>query len=306
MALTPTTVAALCFVLILASAAVFIFGGFGGEVSVPGRLGSAPQPADDQPPSIMRTQAKRANRLVRWRMRGLRDERTHKPSVRAVQKMLTNAGFTGIELLARFYVIRLIAFCTGAIVGFGLAIWLGGSWVPYAASGSLLGYFLPYYLLRRKVRARQSLLVRDLPASLDLLVVSLEAGLGMSEAIRIVGQELDRRGRLMGKELSQTASDMAAGVSLADSLRNFAERTGVDDIKSLVALIIQSEKIGARLSPALRASADLLNARRRSRAEEAAQRSAVKMLVPLVFLILPSMMLMILGPAIISILKQLG
>src|SRR5271155_3913061 len=103
MVLTPTTVAALCFVLVLASAAIIIFGGLGGDVAVPERLGSTPSPAEDLPQSQMRSQAKKANPLIRWRMRALREERTRKPSVRAVQKMLTNAGFTGIELLARFY-----------------------------------------------------------------------------------------------------------------------------------------------------------------------------------------------------------
>ena len=97
---------------------------------------------------------------------------------------------------------------------------------------------------------------------------------------------------------------MSAGRSLEDSLKDLGERTGIDEVKSLVALAIQSEQVGARMAAALRASAELLNSQRRLAAEEAAHKMAVKMLIPLVFLILPAMLLIILGPAIIQILRM--
>jgi tight adherence protein C len=106
---------------------------------------------------------------------------------------------------------------------------------------------------------------------------------------------------VLGKELATAAAEMGAGVTLEDSMGNLSERTGVEDLKSIGAVIIQSREIGGRLGPSLRAAAELLSAKRRLRAEEAAQKSSVKMLLPLVLLILPAMMIIILGPAIIQI-----
>jgi tight adherence protein C len=136
--------------------------------------------------------------------------------------------------------------------------------------------------------------------------VSLEAGLGIGESIKVIGHETERQGRLLGAELSTVAAEMSAGLSLEDSLRNLDERTGVEDIKSLAALIVQCEKMGGRLGPALRSSSELLTTKRRLRAEEAAQKSAIKMLIPLVLLILPAMMIVILGPAVIQIVHVLA
>jgi len=144
-------------------------------------------------------------------------------------------------------------------------------------------------------------MTHELPDVLSLMVVSLEAGISVSEVLRLVGRETERQGHLLGRELTMTAEQMSAGMSFEETLKDFGTRTGVDEIKSLAALLIQSAKIGARLGPALRASAELLNSRRRTGAEEAARKTSVKMLFPLVFFILPAMLLIILGPAVIQI-----
>ena len=172
--------------------------------------------------------------------------------------------------------------------------------------GISLGYLLPEYTVRQIARKRRLRISRELPAALDLMVVTLEAGLSIGDAIRIAGHELSRLGYLVGRELVTAAAEMRAGLSLEDSLQNLAARTGSDDVRALAALLIQSEKIGGHLGPPLRASADLLSFNRRQRAEEAAQRSAIKMLVPLVLLILPAMMIIILGPAAIQIIEVIG
>ena len=132
------------------------------------------------------------------------------------------------------------------------------------------------------------------------MVVCLEAGIGITEVIRLVGRETERQGRLLGRELTLTSKQMSAGMSFEQTLVS-GTRTGVDEVKSLAALLIQSEKIGARLGPALRASAELLNSRRRMSAEEAARKTSVKMLFPLIFFILPAMLAIILGPAVIQL-----
>lgn len=170
-------------------------------------------------------------------------------------------------------------------------------------AGAALGYLAPQIVVSRIAKRRREQIYRELPPVLDLLVVTLEAGLGLAEAIRLVGREAERHGSILGHEMSTAAAEMEAGVSIADSLRNLGERTGVDDVRSLAALLIQSGKMGGRLAPSLRAASELLNSRRTLRAEEQAHRAAVKMLIPLVALMLPAMVIVIVGPAAIELFR---
>jgi tight adherence protein C len=217
---------------------------------------------------------------------------------------LVKAGFRNPQAGAIFQLTRVSLMIGFALLGFAVAVSLGGSVPALAAMGSILGYLVPTLVIRRIATARQRRIKAELPDTLALLVVSLEAGIGFSEVVKLVGREVERQGRVMGQELSATAAQMAAGRSLEDSLKELGERTGVDEVKSLVALAIQSEKVGASMAPALRASAEMLNSQRRLAAEEAAHKTAVKMLVPLVFLILPALMLIVLGPAAIQIFRM--
>ncbi len=121
----------------------------------------------------------------------------------------------------------------------------------------------------------------------------------------MVGTEAERHGQVIGRELSLVASEVSSGASLGVSLRNLADRTAVDDIKPLAATLIQSEQLGAQIAPALHASSDAMRARRRLRAEEAAQKTAVKILFPLVLFVLPAMLIVIVGPALIQILQTM-
>jgi tight adherence protein C len=131
-------------------------------------------------------------------------------------------------------------------------------------------------------------------------MVCLEAGLGLAEALRLVGRESERHGGVLGAEFATTAGEVTAGVSLSDSLRNLGARVGTEELKSITAILVQSHQMGSRLGPALRASADQLATGRRMQAKEMAQKSAIKMLIPLVVFILPAMMMVVLGPAIIQ------
>ena len=140
---------------------------------------------------------------------------------------------------------------------------------------------------------------------LDLLVVCVEAGLGLYEAIKVVGAEAERQKQEIGTELSLVSSEISAGASLGQALRSLAERTAVEDIKPLAATLIQSEQLGAQIGPALHASSDALRTRRRLRAEEAAQKSTVKILFPLVLFVLPAMIMVIVGPAMIQVIRTI-
>ena len=222
---------------------------------------------------------------------------------RTFSSTLTYAGFRGARASATFQLARVALIIGLTFIGSAFAASIGKSVLGFAAIGCALGYIVPTVAVRRIATARQRRIKAELPDLLALIVVSLEAGIGFGEVVKLVGREVERQGRVMGQELSATAAQMAAGRTLEDSLKDLGERTGVDEVKSLVALLIQSEKVGARMAPALRASAELLNSQRRLAAEEAAHKTAVKMLIPLVFLILPALILIVLGPAIIQILR---
>lgn len=217
---------------------------------------------------------------------------------------LTYAGFRSGQAVAAFQLLRVALMIGLTFIGVVFAASLSKSVLGVAAVGCVLGYVLPTLVIRRRATSRQRRIRAELPDVLALLVVSLEAGVGMSEAVKLVGRELERQGRVMGQELSATAAHMSAGRSMEDSLKDLGERNGVDEVKSLVALAIQSEKVGARIAPALRASAELLSSQRRLAAEEAAHKASVKMLFPLVFLILPAMLLIVLGPAMIQMFRM--
>jgi tight adherence protein C len=111
---------------------------------------------------------------------------------------------------------------------------------------------------------------------------------------------------VLGTELLVLSAEIGAGSSLAFALRALAERTGVDDVKQVAAILIQSEKLGAQMAPALRACSDSMRTKRRLRAEEAAQKSTIKMLFPLVMFVLPAMLIVVVGPAMIRILHTLA
>jgi tight adherence protein C len=240
--------------------------------------------------------------VINWQLKHL-DEARHEPSswFHYHRRQLTWAGFSGPHATVAFRLVQIGSMTFGAAIGYLLAYSKPQAPIVYAIAGLSIGYLLPEYTVRRLAQKRKLRISRELPAALDLMVVTLEAGLSIGDAIRIAGHEMSRLGYMVGGDLDTASAEMRAGLSLEDSLQNLAERTGSDDVRALAALLIQSEKIGGHLGPPLRASADLLSFNRRQRAEEVAQRSAIKMLVPLVFLILPAMMIIILGPAAIQI-----
>jgi tight adherence protein C len=226
------------------------------------------------------------------------------PTRRELSSILTHAGFRTSRAIAAFQLVRGITMVGLALIGATLGASLGKSFLGVAALGCAIGFVVPTLAIRRLATARQRRIRAELPDVLALLVVSLEAGVALGEAIKLVGREVERQGRVMGQELSTTAAQLSTGRSMEEGLKDLGERTGVDEVKALAALAIQSEKAGARIAPALRASAELLNSQRRLAAEESAHKTAIKILVPLVFLILPAMLLIVMGPAIIQMLRM--
>lgn len=168
-----------------------------------------------------------------------------------------------------------------------------------------LGYYLPNVVLSRLVAQRQREIFDNFPDALDFMIICVEAGLGVEAALQRVTEELGHHCRVLAEELQIVGLEMRAGAPREQALHNLALRTGVEEVEGFVAMLVQAERFGTSIGQALRVHADMLRTRRRQRAEEAAARVATKLLAPLVFMILPSLLLVMLGPAMLRILSTL-
>jgi tight adherence protein C len=178
-------------------------------------------------------------------------------------------------------------------------------WNPILfAFAALAGYMIPETWLLWRIRARQHRLRLALPDALDLLVICVEAGLGLDHALLRVSEELRITHPQMSEELQLVNAEMRIGKTRADALRELARRTGLDDIKAFVAMLVQTERFGTSIAQSLRVYSDDLRMKRRQRAEEAAAKISVKMVPVLVFFIFPALMVVILGPAFITFTRQ--
>ncbi|HEU5407518.1 MAG TPA: type II secretion system F family protein, partial [Nitrospira sp.] len=148
-------------------------------------------------------------------------------------------------------------------------------------------------------------LQRAIPDALDLMVVCVEAGLGLDQAIARVGQEISQTHPALGEELNILSQELRTGVQRQAALRNLAHRTDLEEVRNLVALLVQTDRFGTSIGQALRVHADSMRTRRRLKAEEMAAKLPVKLLFPLIIFIFPSMFIVTIGPACIKIVKVL-
>ncbi len=256
---------------------------------------------DDQDDNVLRM-------LFRWASKRVPAPDLDTPSGEKLQQTLAQAGYLKSSAAHSYQVMRVLLAVGGGVLGMlvGLIFHPASSTPLLLGIGGIgIGIFVPSYYLGRRARLRQGNIARQLSDVLDLLVVCVEAGMGLFEAIRIVGAECERHGQEIGQELNLVATDISAGASLGQALRGLADRTAVEDIKPLAATLIQSEQLGAQIGPALRASSDALRMHRRLHAEEDAQKASIKILFPLVIFVLPSMIAVIIGPAMISVFHTL-
>jgi tight adherence protein C len=211
---------------------------------------------------------------------------------------LVQAGYRRDEALPIFFGIRILValalfslFASSVVMKPNIAFALGGLGV---------GYILPGMLLARMAKRRAHRIRLALADALDLLVVSVEAGLGLDQALTRVGSELAFAYPDLSDELKLVNLELRAGKARPDALRNLADRTGVEDLGSLVTMLIQTDKFGTSVAQALRVYSETLRTKRRQRAEEAAAKTGVKMVFPLVFCIFPSIWVVTIGPAAIK------
>lgn len=168
----------------------------------------------------------------------------------------------------------------------------------------VLGYMLPEMWLLWKIKKRQRCLRLALPDGLDLLVICVEVGLGLDQSLLRVAQELRIVHPELSEELQMVNLEMRVGKTRLDALRELARRTGLDELKSLVAMLIQTERFGTGIAQSLRVFSDELRTRRRQQAEEMSAKTTVKMVPPLVFFVFPALLVVILAPAIIALMRQ--
>ena len=211
---------------------------------------------------------------------------------------LVQAGYRRDEALATFFGIRIL-FALMLFVVLATPIVMKPN-ILMGLGGLGLGYLLPGMVLARLARRRAHRIQLSLADALDLMVVSVEAGLGLDQAIQRVGNELAFAYPDLSDELRLVNLELRAGKARAEALRNLGQRSGVEDLNSLVTMLIQTDKFGTSVAQALRVYSETLRTKRRQRAEEAAAKTGVKMVFPLVFCIFPAIWVVTIGPAAIK------
>jgi len=215
---------------------------------------------------------------------------------------LIQAGYREQRHLTIYQGIRVLF----AAVGFFSVVVVSGFKSPPLLLGvTALGFFIPRFFLKRKINDRQLRIRLGMPDALDLTVICVEAGLSLDQAMMRVGEDLRHAHPELADEFYLMNLELRAGKPRADALRNLYNRTGVDDIKALVTTLVQTDRFGTSIAQALRVHSDSLRTERRQRAEEQAAKTTIKMVPPLVVFVLPSIIIVTLGPAIIALYRTL-
>jgi tight adherence protein C len=216
---------------------------------------------------------------------------------------LIQAGFRDAIDVNYYFGARVL---TAAIGFLAIALSMGFDNPALLIGITALGFLLPRFILKRMIRDRQNRIRLGLPDALDLTVICVEAGLALDQALMRVGQDLHHAHPDLSDEFHFVNLEMRAGKPRAEALRNLVDRTGVDDIRSLVGTLIQTDRFGTSVAQALRVHSDSLRTERRQRAEEQAAKTTIKMVPPLVIFVLPSIIFVTIGPAVIELIRQLG
>jgi tight adherence protein C len=207
------------------------------------------------------------------------------------------AEFTGLRFMGGIVL--------GAL-GLGLSLVTGAAItmvLMYSLLGMVVGYILPVFWLRGRIKKRQKVILKTLPDAIDLMTISVEAGLAFDGAMQRVA---DKWNNALSAEFGRALSEMRVGKSKRDALRELVARTGVSDLSTFVASIIQADQLGVSIAKVLRIQSEQMRIRRRQRAEEQAHKAPILMMIPMVFLIFPATYIVILGPAVPKVMNGLG
>jgi tight adherence protein C len=225
------------------------------------------------------------------------------------RRLLIQAGYRREGALALFYGLRVLCAIILPILLYSYFLIVGTmplvSQIALTLLAGIIGYLLPVFILSFRIRSRQEKVQFALPDALDLMVVCVEAGLGLDQAILRVSEDLAAAYPDMSDELRIVNLEIRAGKPRIDALRNFATRVGVDDVNSLVAMLIQTDRFGTSIAQSLRVHSDSMRVKRRQRAEEKASKVPVKLVFPIFFFIFPAIFIVTLVPAVLQIIKEL-
>src|SRR5882762_8949769 len=218
--------------------------------------------------------------------------------VSRTRKWLIQAGYREARHLTIYVGSRMLL----ALLGMAVVIAVQGSFDLLLMIGvGAFGFFIPRFVLKRMIRDRQRRITLALPDALDLTVICVEVGLALDQALMRVGEDLRHAHPDLSDEFHLVNLEMRAGKPRAEALRNLVDRTGVDDVRALVATLIQTDRFGTSVSQALRIHSDSLRTERRQRAEEQAAKTTIKMIIPLVIFVLVPLFFVVLGPGFIQI-----
>jgi tight adherence protein C len=221
-----------------------------------------------------------------------------------LQKQLLHAGYPSPDAAMAFRAIQLLLIVALPSLMFTVCFLRGSalnSFLLWGVFAAAIGFYVPRFVLRSKITRRQQRITWGLADALDLMVIAVEAGLGLNAALNRVGEELKQVHPDMHHELDLVNLEIRLGRSREEALRNLTERTGVDDIRSFVALLIQADRFGSSIGKAVRVFADSLRTKRRQRAEQASAKAALKLLIPLTVFLFPVIIVMILAPSALNL-----
>ncbi|MGE5306523.1 MAG: type II secretion system F family protein [Alphaproteobacteria bacterium] len=225
-----------------------------------------------------------------------------------VSRRLHQAGYRGTRAVRIFWGLRIFL---AVALGFGLLLvaMLSNAvmkdFLLLGGLGAFAGYMLPFLTVYRKGKSRVLEMKESLPDTLDLLVVCVEAGMGVDAALNRVGKEQSDQGIALGEELMLATQEMQAGAVRKEALIRLADRVGIDEFKALVTFLTQTEELGGSIARSLRVYAETMRDKRSQAAEEAARKTVIKLIFPLVFFILPAIFILIIGPPGLEIIKTL-
>jgi tight adherence protein C len=226
-----------------------------------------------------------------------------------VRKRLMFAGFRSHHAPMNYRALQLLSVVVLPLATIFILMLIGRPFeglAPWLLSGVFVGYLLPRKILDYMVERRQQELRYGLADALDLLVVSVEAGLGLNQAMVRVSSELKAVHPEISEEFDLVNTEIRIGREREEALRNLAERTGVDDLRGLCALLIQADRFGTSIARGIRVYSESMRTRRRQRAEQAAQKAAVKLLLPLAVFLFPTLFIALLGPAALQLMDAFG
>jgi tight adherence protein C len=225
-----------------------------------------------------------------------------------LQKKMLRAGYRSPDAATAFRAIQISLLLAIPSLLMTICFMLEGSlnsFIVWSLLGAGIGFYLPRLVLSKMITSRQLRITWGLADALDLMVVAVEAGLGLNAALNRVGEEIKTTYPDLHNELDLVNLEIRVGRSREEALRNLAERTGVDDIRSFVALLIQADRYGSSIARAVRIFADSLRTKRRQRAEQASQKAALKLVFPLTAFLFPVIIIVILAPAVLNIIDLL-